>query len=131
MSKASTQETARGAAPALAAPGAAEQSASVAALRSALLDIDAFSQEGFTAIATIAKLALKSLESPDGYDEQRFDDLANAFQAILKQALETEACINGEADAVGCGWLDEAAGRRAAAHLAHARRSIAGPSETA
>lgn len=79
-------------------------------LRTALINVDAFSQSAFSEIASIASLALSCLESPEGY--RRMDDIANALVVIRNKANETEDCINSHAEQVGCNYVDESRRRR-------------------
>lgn len=79
--------------------------------------MDCLSQDGFSEISSIAKLALSRLETPDGYN--RIDDIANALDAIWKKADDIENCINSEAEEVGCNYTDEAQRRRWEAIRAH------------
>lgn len=88
-------------------------------LRNAVEFIDSMSQGGFAEIATIAKLALSRLETPDGYSH--LDEIACALEAIWGKAEATQNLINGEAEAVGCNFINDAQRRRwAALHEARA-----------
>ena len=83
-------------------------------LRSAITDIDAFSQGALSEIASIAKLALLWLEQPASYQDTEV--IAHALSAILGKAKDYENLINCEAENVGCNWCDPATARRYAAH---------------
>jgi len=74
-------------------------------LRNAVKFMDCLSQSGFSEISSIAKLALCSLETPDGY--RHLNDIANALKTILDKADDTQNCINIEAEQVGCSYADE------------------------
>ncbi|MDP4075226.1 hypothetical protein [Acidovorax sp. A1169] len=79
-------------------------------LRESVELMDAFSQDGFTEIATLARLALRSLEAPAGY--LHLDDIGHALQAIHAAAVQARESIHDEAGRVDCGHVDEAAQRR-------------------
>lgn len=72
--------------------------------------IDNLAHDAMSEIAAIARLALKSLESPDSYGH--LDNIAFALQAIWAKAGETNQCIHQEAVAVQCGYEDPAEMRR-------------------
>jgi len=78
--------------------------------------IDNFSQQGFTAIETIASLALQSLESPEGHRDCEI--IAQALTHIIYLASDFENCINAGAENHGCNYKDKARSRRRAAHAA-------------
>lgn len=79
-------------------------------LAEAIEIMDSLSQEAFQQIMSIAKLALLSLEYPDGH--RNFTALAYALDAIQGKAEDTLNCINYEAEKVGRPWRDEAHERR-------------------
>lgn len=79
-------------------------------LRLAVETMDGLSQDGFAEIAAIAKLALQSLESPDGY--RHIDNIVHALKAIWGKAEDVQNCINCEAEGVGCNYVDAAERRR-------------------
>jgi len=79
-------------------------------LRNAVEFMDCLSQDGFSEIASIARIALSSLETPNGY--RNLDNIANALKAILGKADDIQNCINGEAEQVGCNYTDDARRRR-------------------
>lgn len=76
----------------------------------AIETMDSLSQEGFQHIMAIAKLALLSLESPDGH--RSITALAYALEAIHGKAEDAMTSINFEAEKVACPWRDEAYERR-------------------
>ncbi|MCO6427121.1 hypothetical protein [Nitrosomonas communis] len=82
-------------------------------LRFTLFNIDALSQDGLSEISSISRLALASLETPEGY--RHMDDIANALRAIWSKAEDIQGCINAQAEDVGCNYVDNAQSRRWAA----------------
>jgi hypothetical protein len=83
--------------------------------------MDCFAQGGFKEIAAIARLALKSLETPEGY--RSLDNIAHALEAICEKADMTGDSINWEAEQAGADYVDEARRRRFdAAYAARAAR---------
>lgn len=88
-------------------------SASIERLRDAITEIDSMSQSAFSEIATIAKLALASLEKPEAYKNP--EAMAHVLQAIWGKALDAENYINCIAEQVGCNYIDNAERRRWAA----------------
>ncbi len=82
-------------------------------LRNTVEWMDCLSQDAFSKITTMARLALASLEAPDGH--RHLDDIANALGAIWSTAEVAENGINYEAETVGCNYKDEAQRRRWAA----------------
>ncbi len=92
-------------------------------LRDTVLSIDSLSQNGFSEIATIAKLALARLETPDGY--RHLEDPAYALRAIWGNAENTENCINSAAVDIGCNYVDDAQRRRYEARIAHHKQEAA------
>ena len=82
-------------------------------LQAAITDMNALAQDGFSEIASIARLAAKSLETPEGY--RNWDDVAHAFKTIWCEALEIKDYINNEAEGVGCNHVNAAERRRWAA----------------
>ena len=82
-------------------------------LSEAIVIMDSLSQEAFQQIMSIAKLALLSLEIPDGH--RSFTSLAYALEAIVGKADEAMGCVNYEAEKVGHPWRDEARERRSRA----------------
>lgn len=79
-------------------------------LREAITEIDSMSQGAFSEIATIAKLALASLETLAGCDD--VDGIARVLSAIRAKALDAENYINSMAEGVACNYKDEAMLRR-------------------
>ena len=82
-------------------------------LRDTVNVMDCLSQGGFSEIAAIASLALRSLENSEGYRNR--DDIAAAFAAIRGKAQDIGNCINSEAESVGCNYTNDAERRRWAA----------------
>lgn len=72
--------------------------------------MDSASQDAFSEIATIAKLALASLETPAAYISP--ESMAHALTAIWSKALDIENHITCMAEEVDCSYKDEAMGRR-------------------
>lgn len=107
-------------APGIGAATTESTTSEVQKLRNAIELMDSLSQSGFSEIAAIAKLALKSLETPDGY--RHLDNIVHALKAIWGKADDIQNCINGEAEEVGCNYIDEDERRRMAAH--HTARAI-------
>ena len=86
---------------------------SVKQYRDTIQFMDGLSQDGFSQIAAIAKLALMSLETPDGH--RSVDDIAHALNAIWAKAAEIQNHINAEAENVGCNHVEAPERRRWAA----------------
>ena len=91
----------------------------VQALRSTVEEMDCLAQDGFSEIASLARLALARLEEPDGYGN--LEDIANVLKSIWGKAADTENSICHAAGQVGCGYTDQDAARRRNAYLAFAR----------
>lgn len=91
-------------------------SGDIEAVKEAANTIDSLSQTGFGRIKAISRLALLSLEVPDGH--RGVENLAAALEAISAIADDTENCINSEAESVACSYRDEAWMRRHNASLA-------------
>lgn len=79
-------------------------------LREAITEIDSMSQGAFSEIATIAKLALASLETPAGCND--IDSIASLLSAIFGKAKDAENYINCMAEGVACNYKDPAMLRR-------------------
>lgn len=86
-------------------------------LRNTVNGMDCLSQEAFSAIATIARLALLALEQPVSNPQER-ELLAGALEAIWGKAETAQDSINAHAEEVGCAYIDEALRRRGAARPA-------------
>jgi hypothetical protein len=86
-------------------------------LRDAVETMDCLAGSAMEEIASIAKLALSHLETPEGY--RHVDDIANALTAIWGKADENRNCIKCEAERVGCNYVDDARRRRWDAGRAH------------
>lgn len=87
-----------------------ESSADATKLRSTLEFVDCLAQGGFSEVAAIAKLALQSLEHPDGY--RHLDNIVHALNAIWGKAEHIQSCISSEAERAGCSYVDDAERRR-------------------
>lgn len=85
----------------------------VAELRETIEEVDSMVQRGCSAIAAMARLALKSLEHPDGHRDM--DGLACLLHTIWDKAADVENDVNSSAEEVGCQYVDEAERRRWAA----------------
>ena len=79
-------------------------------LRDAIESMDSLSESGFSEIASIAKMALAYLETPNV--ALHVEDIANALSAIQGKAEDIKNCINYQAEEVGCNYVDEAKIRR-------------------
>lgn len=79
-------------------------------LRDAIELMDSLSESGFSEIASIAKMALAYLETPNV--ALHVEDIANALSAIQGKAEDIKNCINYQAEEVGCNYVDEAKIRR-------------------
>lgn len=92
------------------------ESLTVDGLCETVLMIDELSQDGFSRIKALAKLALLALETPEGHRD--VNALAAALTTIGMIAEDVANTINGEAGSVGCGYQDPAWRRRADARRA-------------
>lgn len=79
-------------------------------LRDAIESMDSLSEIGFSEIASIAKMALAYLETPNV--ALHVEDIANALSAIQGKAEDIKSCINYQAEEVGCNYVDKAKIRR-------------------
>lgn len=68
-------------------------------LGNAINTMDCLSQDGFTTIASMARVALACLRSPDG--QQRLNDISSVLMAIAAKAEDIQNCINVEAEGTG------------------------------
>ncbi|MDR0215907.1 MAG: hypothetical protein LBJ15_18190 [Comamonas sp.] len=78
--------------------------------------MDGLAQEGFSVIAAVAKLALVSLETPEGH--HNLSNIYFALEAIAGKAEEIQNCINHEAEKVGCSYTNDQWNRRRDAAVA-------------
>lgn len=85
-------------------------------LRETVLLMDELAQDGFGRIKGLARLALLSLETPEGHRD--ISALVAALSTIATIAEDVDNYINSEAGSVGCGYQDEAGRRRADARRA-------------
>jgi hypothetical protein len=73
--------------------------------------MDTFSQDSFSRIEAIARLALLAMETQEG--QRDTEVYAAAFEVIRYMAIDTENLINCEAENSGDHYKDEAMRRRA------------------
>ena len=66
--------------------------------------IDCFSQDGFSKISAIAKLARRSLEAPEGH--QHIGDIFSALEVIANTADDYQNSINYEAESTGFNYVE-------------------------
>jgi acetylglutamate synthase len=90
-----------------------EQTQTIKELGNAITTMDCLSSIGFSEIASIAKLALISLETPEGY--RHISDIAFALESIRSKAQDMENLINCEAESTGFNHIDDAWHRRISA----------------
>lgn len=90
--------------------------AEVRDLKEAINLMDCFAQDGLNSIESIAELALLAMESPNR--QQDVERYAQAFETILRLAIEARERIGSEAEKKECGHLDDGAERRRAARRA-------------
>lgn len=83
------------------------KSKDIAKLQSAITDIDALSQEGFSEIAGIARLALKAMERNTKHKTRDLDDIVQVLNVIWGKADDMKNCINCEAENLGCSYISE------------------------
>lgn len=81
-----------------------------AQLRNAVEFMDCQAQDGLSEIASLAKLALARLETPEGH--LHIEDIARALSAIWGKADVIQDVINNAAEEVGCQYVDKAWLRR-------------------
>lgn len=86
--------------------------AEITKFKSAIIDMDALSQGGFSKISSIAKLTLAAMEVP-GHHHQ--ENIENSLAAIWSIANDIENCINARAEDVGANFIDDGLRRRRAA----------------
>ena len=87
-----------------------EQTQTIKELGNAITTMDCISSIGFSEIASIAKLALLTLETPEGY--RHIDNIAYALKAIASKAEDISEIIGCNAEAVGLNYIDDAWLRR-------------------
>jgi hypothetical protein len=83
-----------------------EQTQTIKELSNAITTMDCLSSIGFSEIAGIAKLALISLETPEGH--RHIDSIACALKAIASKAEDISEIIGCNAEAVGLNYIDDA-----------------------
>lgn len=98
------------------------------ALRAAVTDMDCLAQAALNEIASITRMSLAWLETPDG--QRHTEILADALNNIWYRAQNAAENIGFEADRVGCAFEDEAQKRRcrAADSLRHQLKDAGGES---
>lgn len=74
-------------------------------LQSVITQIDSYSQESFSEIATLARLTIKAIES--GTCVNPLDDTLNVLRMIWGKADDIRNLINCEAEGVGCNYISE------------------------
>lgn len=79
-------------------------------LRDTVKTMDCLAQRGLSQIEAIARLAILSLETPDG--QRNTDALSHALRVIADMAFRTGDSVSFEADEVGCRYVDDAHARR-------------------
>jgi len=96
------------------AEAAALPTADTKRLLATINDMDAISQEGFSHIEALARVALMALQTPDGH---RFTEMiAKTLETISTIAQTSMDMVNSEAEEVGCNWIDADGRKRAAAY---------------
>lgn len=79
-------------------------------IRMEISDIDALSQEVCGQMAAVARLALASLETPEGIMD--IDVIARALSLIQEKASALSNDINCSAERLGAAYTDEGVARR-------------------
>ncbi len=82
-----------------------QESASIDVLAGSIATMDCLAQEGFSAIASIARLALAGLRQPDRLAHMQ--DIGNALMTIASKAEDIQNCINVQAEMTGNHWRAE------------------------
>lgn len=90
------------------------QFAEVESLKSTIQCMDAIAHDAFSKIRASAKLALLSMETPDG--QRLTDNLAYVIELISTLADDAQNSIGCEAESVGCSYVDDSAHRRGLAY---------------
>ena len=97
-----------------------KKSTDVDKLQETIEFMDSLAQQGFSEIAAIARLALGSLQTPEGY--LHLENTVQALQVIVDKAQDIDNCVNCSAEEVGCNYIDEKqAQRREARRTAEGR----------
>lgn len=94
-----------------------KENAEIKGLMRAITQIDELSTDGFSEIASIAKMALAWMETPKGYNDTEV--IAAALKTIWAKADTTENSISYEADQVGCATTHDGLTRRQEAKRLH------------
>lgn len=79
-------------------------------LREAITEIDGVAHHVFSEIASMAELALASLETPEAYSN--LDSIATVLTSIFNKALNADNHIDCRAEGVACNYKDQAQERR-------------------
>ena len=79
-------------------------------LCAAVRDMDCLAQAALGEIASVARLSLAWLETPDG--QRNTETIADALNTIWFRAQNAAECIGLEADGVGCAFNDESQVKR-------------------
>jgi hypothetical protein len=79
-------------------------------LRMTVADMDSLAHHGLSKIRAIAKLALNSLETPEGY--LSMDEIAHTLEAIWFLSENTADCIYCQAEDAGISHKGDADHRR-------------------
>lgn len=77
----------------------------IEALQNVITQIDSYSQEGNSDIATIARLTIKAIES--GTCANPIDDVLNVLRMIWDKTDDIKNLINCEAESVGCNHISK------------------------
>ncbi len=91
-------------------------STSIEALRETLLLVDSVSQDTFSRIKSLCKVALLAMEQHGRPLDM--EDLAQVLRQIEQASDEAENCINAETETVGCNHEDKNFHRRMDARAA-------------
>lgn len=81
--------------------------ASVVELQEAVNVMDCISQESFSQIAAIARLARVSIDAYRRPEQCWLEDVSEALAAIASKAEDTENSINSAAELVGCNHISD------------------------
>lgn len=83
-------------------------------LRDAITEMDSLAQSAFSRIASMAQLALLSMEQPSTHSPGAggMDHIAHVLEAINAMARDIENHMNATAEGVGCNYVDSAQRKR-------------------
>lgn len=96
-----------------------DQADQIEALKTSMNTMDVLAHDVLTRIASIARLALFSMETPDFY--RHVEHVARALEAIKDMADSTQDLIGHEAELHGCGYTDDGYMRRIRAFFENQR----------